>query len=590
MSECFSFGSDTIPTPAALVCGAPGKLERRMRPRLIAPDRWPLAALLLLAAVVLGTGLGLRDPAPPDEPRFALMARTMVETGDWLIPHRGAESYAHKPPVFMWLQAAGYAALGDLRIAFLLPSLLAALATLALVWDLARRLWGRRPAGWAFLILLTTVQFALQAKRAQIDAVLVAMTTASMYGLLRHHLLGAARAWALFGGVMAGLGTVTKGVGFLPLLVLPLLAYARRRGWRPAIAPMRGGVLLALAGFAAGAAIWLLPMLIAVFASDDPSLHAYAREILFKQTAQRYADPWHHHQPWWYFLRVIATLWLPFALALPGLLPAWWRRLKRQDARVLALVGWALLVLLFFSLSPGKREVYILPALPMLAVAAAPLAPRLARTHWLRAALAAFVLLLSLAVLAVGLSGVDAQPEWLSKVMQRRGLDAAPALMLWGAVAAGAVGLGALIVFGRHRLAAATLVFVCALALVYGLAFMPALNASSSARDLMAAAGRRIGPEAELGLLAWREQHLLQADRPATTFGFERPLAEQWRDAQRWLAQAPQRRWLFVQDDALPTCVDSAAAVEAGVANRRRYLLLRGNDVPSSCGVRASTP
>src|SRR3546814_4378653 len=51
----------------------------------------------ILALLVLGAGLGLRDPWPADEPRFALVAKHMVESGDWLFPHRGSELYADKP-------------------------------------------------------------------------------------------------------------------------------------------------------------------------------------------------------------------------------------------------------------------------------------------------------------------------------------------------------------------------------------------------------------------------------------------------------------------------------------------------------------
>ena len=50
--------------------------------------------LLLVALVVLGAGIGLRDPWPSDEPRFTLVAKWMVQSGDWLFPHRGSELYA----------------------------------------------------------------------------------------------------------------------------------------------------------------------------------------------------------------------------------------------------------------------------------------------------------------------------------------------------------------------------------------------------------------------------------------------------------------------------------------------------------------
>ena len=66
---------------------------------------WLLAVVALL---ILGTGLGLRDPWPSDEPRFTLVAKHMVESGDWLFPRRGTELYSDKPPMLMWFEAAFY--------------------------------------------------------------------------------------------------------------------------------------------------------------------------------------------------------------------------------------------------------------------------------------------------------------------------------------------------------------------------------------------------------------------------------------------------------------------------------------------------
>ena len=75
-------------------------------------------------------------------------------------------------------------------------------------------------------------------------------------------------------------------------------------------------------------------------------MQAYANDILLKQTGKRYADSWHHVQPFWYYAQVMMTLWLPGALLLPWLLPAWLRRLRRGDPRFWLLLGWSALVLL----------------------------------------------------------------------------------------------------------------------------------------------------------------------------------------------------------------------------------------------------
>lgn len=548
--------------------------------------------LTLLAVLSLLAGWGMREPVPPDEPRFVLSARQMVESGQWLFPHRGSEIYAEKPPMFMWLQALSYQLLGDWKLAFLLPSLLAALLTLWLSYDLSRRLWGQRAARHAVLALFVCLQFGLQAKRGQIDMVLVAMTTASLWALLRYLLRE--RDWRLLalGGFMAGLGTVTKGVGFLPLLVfVPALALGWKTRAVPLPRPHRGWHgLAALAGFVAGTGTWLVPMLWAVHTSQDPALHAYANEMLWKQTGTRYANAWHHLKPAWYYLQVIATLWLPGALLLPWLLPAWWRRLRRGDPRLILLLGWSALVLLFFSASPGKREVYIFPILPVLCVAAAPLLPALLRRTAVRRVLAGYLGVLTLAMLALGGLLLSESVPALQRVAGQRGIDAVALkqLAIWLSMIGCATGVS-LFWFRLRRIGPALVVATAALWIFFGVGVAPALNADSSAQALMQRVGQRIGPDAQLGLLGWREQMLLQADRPALDFGFKRDWNQQWRQAGPWLRADPQRRWLLVLEQAVASCVDRRQSIPMGTSSRRQWWLVPGTAIAGDCSTTSST-
>src|ERR1051325_905387 len=109
-------------------------------PQAMSRERGGWIMFMLMALLLLAAGIGLRDPWPSDEPRFTLAAKQMVESGDWLFPHRGSELYSDKPPMLMWTEAASYTVLRSWRAAFLLPSLLAALGTLLLVYDPGRRL------------------------------------------------------------------------------------------------------------------------------------------------------------------------------------------------------------------------------------------------------------------------------------------------------------------------------------------------------------------------------------------------------------------------------------------------------------------
>jgi len=537
----------------------------------------------VLAVLVLGAGLGLRDPWPADEPRFALVAKQMIESGNWLFPHRGTELYADKPPAFMWLQAAAYLLVDSWRVAFLLPSLLAALGTLWCVLDLGRRLWTRRVGLYAGYALLFTVQFTYQAKRAQIDPVLVFWVTLAGYALIRHFLRGPDwRMWAL-GWFAAGVGTITKGVGALALLmIVPAMLATWRRWPRVALHARDWRVLLGPVLLAAAAGLWLVPMVGAALGSGDPAYRAYMDEILFKQTAQRYANSWDHHQPTWYHVGVMATLWLPTMLALPWAVPAWARRLRRRDPRYLLPLAWWALVIVFFSIPHGKRDVYIMPALPMACLAMAPLLPGLLRRRWPRRLALGFALALTLATLGAGLAMLLGDPGFEHRLVEGRGFTSADPFA-WLLLAIGVCGLGSALWFGRGRPVHVLLSTLACTWMLYGLVGYGLLNGSSSARDLMASVDRRLDPDQELGLVAWKEQNLLMSPRPTTTFGFVMPWGEQLRRGMAWQAEAPERRWLLVQDRALSHCVVRERAILAGRSNRRPWWLVPATAVVPGC-------
>jgi 4-amino-4-deoxy-L-arabinose transferase-like glycosyltransferase len=558
-------------------------LKTRLPQTRVDRDTW---LFWIVALLVLGAGLGLRDPWPADEPRFALVAKQMVESGNWLFPHRGTELYADKPPMLMWLQAAAYTVIGNWRVAFLLPSLLAALGTLWCVIDLGKRLWTRRVglyAGWA---LIFTLQFVYQAKKAQIDPLVTFWITLANYGLLRHFLSvrddpeADWRMWTL-AWFAAGLGTITKGVGVLALLMLVPALIASRGGWRNMRTPLRDvRVLLGPLAFLAAAAIWLVPMLVAALSNPDPAYRAYLNDILFNQTARRYLKSWDHPQPPLYYLGMMLILWLPPLLALPWALPAWRRRLRRRDARYLLPLMWWALIVLFFSFPSGKRDVYIMPALPMACLALAPILPGIVRKLWAQRLTFAFGTGLALAMCVVGLGTLWGSPSFNRPFIVDSGLSLSQAhARAWLLIAISAWGLGCMLWFGRRRAPLGVMSMLGGLWVLYGLVAYPLLTDSSSARGLMVQVGRQIGPNAELGLVAWKEQNLLMADRPATTFGFVTSAEQQFQRAIAWQAQAPQRRWLLVEAIALQPCVDRTRAKKVGSAIHREWWLLKSDAV-----------
>ncbi len=542
--------------------------------------RLDLCWLIGLGLLLMGIGIGLRDPWPADEPRFALVARDMVLSGQWLIPMIGGDTYADKPPVFFWLIGSFYWLTGSLRIAFLLPSLLAAVGSVLLVYDLGHRLWNRETGLTAALLLLGTVQFVWQGRQAQIDATACFWIVLGLYGLLRHLLLGPNWRWYYLGCAAAGLGIITKGIGFLPLLVLipyfalrgerwlprPALLSAEQSGWRWALGPV---------AMLAAICLWFAPMIIVSMSS--PELAAYRDEILFKQTIKRYANSWIHVKPFWYFFtEVIPPLWLPASALLPWAVPRWRTALRGRDLRIALLLGWVLLVVMFFSFSTGKRGVYILPALPAFCLALAPYLQQ----WWVRMGVRRVFLGVALLIAVVcSLLAIYALlvPAMRAKVLGQYGIDPVGPLLCIGVPAL------ALCSWARVRYAAVawcgTLFIVLA---VVGLWISPAMNGVRSSENFVRRVEAMTTDVAELGLVAYSEEHLLMSRRTTVNFGHSR-----WRewdqeadDGAAWFA-ASAGRVLLINEPVRQRCFVNSSPLALQDGNGEAWFLVRDGVDPA---------
>lgn len=537
--------------------------------------RLDLFWLLGLGLLLIATGIGTRDPWPADEPRFALIVRDMVATGEWLLPRVGGDVYADKPPLFFWMMGLSLLATGSLRIAFLLPSLLSGLACLLLIYDLGRRLWNRETGLAGALALLLTTQFVWQVRQAQIDATLLFWVVLSLYGLLRHLFMGPAWGWYALGWAAAGFGVITKGVGFLPLLILIPFAVLRGPRWSPRMqgAGIAGWFIGPLA-FLLAVSTWLVPMLLA--ANADPTLAAYRDEILFHQTVGRYTDAWHHREPFWYFIvEVIPGLWLPLTLLLPWLVPQWRKALQARDLRVALLLSWVVLVVLFFSFSSGKRGVYALPALPALALASGPYLIDLMQRRSVQRAMFILAAVVAAGCL-LGAAFVLIQPELRQEQIANYELDVLGPLLVIG-------GVGALICAltrpSRGFIAYAGLLTTALLTVSYWI--NPKMNSVRSGAAFIARVEQIDDPSSELGFVGFKEQYLLNVRRPIVHFGHAR-----WRDADQeaddaalWL-NGSEGRQLVINEHTRQRCFADTASQPLGMANRSAWYIVRGKPNP----------
>src|SRR5438046_2070461 len=92
------------------------------------------ALLITVGACLFLVNLGGVSLWDVDEGRNATAAGEMYESGNWVIPTFNGVLRSHKPALLYWLQASAYAVFGVNEFAARLPSALAALLTLLVVY------------------------------------------------------------------------------------------------------------------------------------------------------------------------------------------------------------------------------------------------------------------------------------------------------------------------------------------------------------------------------------------------------------------------------------------------------------------------
>jgi 4-amino-4-deoxy-L-arabinose transferase-like glycosyltransferase len=361
----------------------------------------PAAFALLALAVWLAFfwQLGAVPLYDLDEGAFTEATREMLESGNFITPHRDGEPRYDKPVLIYWLQAASVSVLGFNEFALRLPSAIAATLWLVALWGFTRARLDAATATVAALIMALGLQVAIIGKAAVADALLNLFIALSFFDIYRW-LERPSRGLLLRVYLWLGLGFLTKGpvAIFFPLLVS--LAYCgslgRWRDWlRALFAPLGWLVFVAVAG----------PWYLAIYIDDGAG---FFQSFFLDHNIGRYGGVKHGHAgfPGYYFVMLPLVL-LPFTGWFLRLLPM--ARALWADPLDRFLVLWFALVFLTFSFSDTKLPHYMVYGITPLFILMARYRAAL-RNRWLAFA-PPLLLMVLLAILPLLVGPLSAQAD-----------------------------------------------------------------------------------------------------------------------------------------------------------------------------------
>ena len=402
--------------------------------------RSPLARVawiaLILATLYISyfCNLGALGFIGPDEPRYAWIARNMVETGDWITPRLYGKPWFEKPPLYYWGAALSFKLLGVSEAAARFPSAIAALlATLAMAW-LAWRVYSAETARWLLLLLPTTAGMVGFSHAAATDMPFAGMLTIAMVFaacLTRAVPIPHSDSFAsstpfasFFFGVFLGLAVLAKGPAGIVLSGGAVLFWAAlTKRWRDGFRCLHP---IAIAGFCVTGLPWYI-----LCAQRNPT---FFRVFIVEHNFRRYFTPeFQHVQPFWFYVPVLLLCFVPWVFWLIWTL---WDGLRNLVSSLpnapiaILLATWSSFCFVFFSISKSKLPGYLLPAVPPLGLL---LAHRSLRTPKKPKAVALFLSVFGCALIAsaetIRVSQVQASVSNIPKIMLLSGAAALLALI-----------------------------------------------------------------------------------------------------------------------------------------------------------------
>ncbi len=325
---------------------------------------WALFAAFVLVSLYM---LGVRTLVPPDEGRYAEMAREMFATGDWVTTRLNGIKYFEKPPLQTWMNALSFTlfGLGDWQAR--LWTGLCGIGGVFLTAYTGTRVFGERIGFYAGLVLGSCFYWVACSQIDSLDMGLSGMMTIVLCALLLGQREGGTsvenRNWMLVCWAAMALAVLSKGLIGLMLPGGILVAYTLlTMQWRlwGRLHLVKGLILFLLV-----AAPWFI--LVGMRNPEQPAF------FFIHEHWDRFFKTEHHREQVWYVFFVLTAVGMvPWLGLLVQSLVTGAKRDPKDDPKAfrprLMLLVWAAFIILFFTKSNSKLPGYILPVFPALAL------------------------------------------------------------------------------------------------------------------------------------------------------------------------------------------------------------------------------
>jgi len=351
-----------------------------------------------VSVLILSAHLGLPE-LWGSEGRWAVIARSMLRSGDLLLPSLGMHDYWDKPLLSYW-QILPFAYMnGDVsEFAARLPSVVWAVVMLLFTYRLTKRWLGEQTALVSVGILATSYSFVFWGRNAQVEMTNASMILLCLWYFIKHK-SDPGHTWVYILGIIMALGANMKGLVLyaVPIFSILLLSGTKRDwSWVPPINA------LALAGLLSIAVFLAVPVVASIHGGTWEPLH-----MVWLENVLRFFGQHDHKSPFYTYFVKIFYLAAPWSLLLPFAIGHSLRGVRRSISRIPEPVILFAAVFIFFTLSGSRRPYYLLPIQPFAAMLVANILRQFAAgelTRGIQGAVKVVGVLLGLAM--VGLFGI----------------------------------------------------------------------------------------------------------------------------------------------------------------------------------------